>query len=819
MLSTRRGRYRGPSAEVRRLRHVVEATPNAMVMVDRSGAIVMVNLQTEILFGYDRDELLAMRVEELIPERFRGRHGAFRDGFFATPDTRAMGAGRDLYGRHRDGTEIPIEIGLNPLETDEGSFVLASIIDITDRKRSEDRMRQVIEAAPNAMVMVNEAGSIVLVNSQMEESFGYSREELLSMRVEDLLPDRFRANHEGYRSAFFAKPDRRSMGVGRDLYGRRKDGTEIPIEIGLNPIQIHDENHVLASIIDITERLVVQEAEAADRAGRLRRSILDGVPLSILATDLAGTILSANPAAEKLTGTPQRALVRSTIHAVRGERPGEGTLEPTTEDGREREWVRADGVRIPVNEVVAPMVDALGAPSGYLVVAYDISMRKEAQAAVRHMAHHDSLTDLPNRTMLNEHLHEAMARADRTGTGLAVLLLDLDHFKRVNDSLGHHMGDELLLRMAARLTSCVRQGDLVSRLGGDEFVVVFGGLEADGSSDHLPGRVEDLLEAVSAPIDVHGHELVVTASLGGARYPSDGADAAALLKNADTAMYHAKVAGRNNFQWFFPAMLDETNDKIALASALQQALSRGEITVAYQPQVDLRSHQVVGTEALARWESPVHGRVPPDRFIPVAEDSGMIRQLGEWVLRQACADTVALQRTLGRRIAVAVNVSPRQFRSGDLLATVTAILEETGLAPHDLELEITEGVLIDDPRTVIDVLHALRELGIRIVVDDFGTGFSSLAYLTRFPIDKIKIDRSFVQDLPIDGPDAAIVDTIIVMAHTLSMKVIAEGVETVDQEAYLAERNCDEVQGFRYSAGVPAEQVAEVVSGLAGRGL
>jgi diguanylate cyclase (GGDEF)-like protein/PAS domain S-box-containing protein len=815
------------STEERRLRHVVEATPNAMVMVDREGAIVLVNAQTEVLFGYERADLLAMRVEDLIPDRFRAKHGDFRNGFFARPDTRSMGAGRDLYGRRKDGTEVPIEIGLNPLDTDEGSFVLASIIDITERKRSEDRLRQVVEAAPNAMVMVNEQGRIVLVNSQTEESFGYSREELLTMRVEELLPERYRGGHGTYRAAFFAQPDRRAMGVGRELFGRRKDGGEIPIEIGLNPIQIEEENHVLASIIDISERLIVQRADEADRISRLRRSILDGVPLSIVATDLEGTILTANPAAEMLTGYEQGELVNSTIQVVRGDHgataDSQGPPTATSDDGRETDWVRRDGSRIPVNEAVAPMYDANGNVNGFLVVAYDISKRMEAQAVVKHMAHHDGLTNLPNRTMLIEHLLDGMREADLAGTTIAVLLLDLDHFKRVNDSLGHHVGDELLIRMAARLSGCVREGDLVSRLGGDEFVVVFGGLDPVDTSGQVAERIDELLQTVAAPIDVNGHELVVTASMGGAQYPVDGADATTLLKNADTAMYHAKVSGRNNFQWFFTAMLDETNDKIALSSALRQALSNGELSVVYQPQVALDSLEVVGVEALARWESPQHGEVVPGRFIPVAEDSGMIIQLGAWVLRQACTDGVALRQTLGHRIVVAVNVSPRQFRSGDLLKTVTDALADTGFDAQDLELEITEGILMDDPRAVIEILHALRRLGVAIVVDDFGTGFSSLAYLTRFPIDKIKIDRSFVRDLTFDDADAAIVDTIIAMAHTLSMKVVAEGVETAAQERYLAQRNCDEAQGFRYSAGISADRLANVIATLsardAGRGM
>ena len=806
------------SDDEKRLRLVIEATPNAMVMVDVQGNVVLVNSQTEHLFGYDRAELLDMRVEQLIPERFRRRHKGYRNTFLAAPDTRTMGAGRDLYGLRKDGTEVPIEIGLNPLETDDGAFVLASIIDITERKRSEERLLHVVEAAPNAMIMVNEDGQIVLVNSQTERSFGYAREELLTMRVEDLLPDRFRPNHEGFRNGFFSKPDRREMGVGRELFGRRKDGTEIPIEIGLNPIQVLDENFVLASIIDITERLLVQAAENALRENVLRRSILDSLPFSIIATDAKGTIVTANPAAEKLLGYRNHELVGAPIGSIQGVVDGEdlsesGFTELNSSPGDdEREWVykRRDGSRIPVNEANAAMYDDDGEVSGFLTVAYDITKRIEAQAFVKHLAHHDFLTDLPNRTRLLDHLVAAIAKAEaaRPTGRIVTLLMDLDHFKRVNDSLGHHVGDELLLRMSTRLRECVREDDLVARLGGDEFVVVFGDVD---DADTLAVRINELMQAVSAPIDVNGHELIVSASMGGAIYPVDGTDPGSLIKNADTAMYHAKTAGRNNFQWFFESMLDETNDKIALSAALRHALSLDELAVAYQPLVSLETGEVVGMEALARWNSLELGVVSPDRFIPVAEDSGMILQLGEWVLRKACTDAVAIQGEFGRPLKLAVNVSPRQFRNPDWLNSIQRALDDSGFDPENLELEITEGILMDDPRDVIEVLHATRKLGIDIVVDDFGTGFSSLAYLTRFPIDKIKIDRSFVRDLTADDADAAIVDTIIVMAHTLGMKVVAEGIETAGQWDYLRERGCDEAQGYLFSEAVSADRFTAAV--------
>jgi diguanylate cyclase (GGDEF)-like protein len=463
---------------------------------------------------------------------------------------------------------------------------------------------------------------------------------------------------------------------------------------------------------------------------------------------------------------------------------------------------------VPVNEAFAPIQDETGNTQGFLTVAYDITKRKQAQDEVKHLAHHDVLTDLPNRTMLLEHLEASMRLADVRETEIAVLLLDLDHFKRVNDSLGHHIGDELLLQVAGRLAECVREGDLVSRLGGDEFVIILGDLAHDID---LGERLDELMQQVSAPTVIHGHELTVTPSIGGTLYPRDGSDATTLLKNADTAMYHAKGLGRSNYQWFSAAMLDETKDKLALSSALRQALGAGELAVVYQPQISLATGQVVGVEALARWHSPQHGAIGPDRFIPVAEDGGMIGQLGEWVLRQACSDIAAVSKALGRRIKVAVNVSPRQFRRGDFLTTLAQTIEDSEIDARDLELEITEGILMDNPGDVIDALHAIRASGVGIVVDDFGTGFSSLSYLTRFPIDKIKIDRSFINDLTSDRADAAIVDTIIVMAHTLGMRVVAEGVETFEQERYLTARRCDEVQGYRYSHGVAVADIPNAI--------
>ncbi|HET8881765.1 MAG TPA: EAL domain-containing protein [Solimonas sp.] len=694
----------------------------------------------------------------------------------------------------------------------------------------EQRLRLVIEATPNAMIMVDRHGTITLVNSQTERLFGYQRSEMLGKSVEMLVPQRFRHAHHGYRHGFFAHPDTRAMGAGRDLYGVRKDGSEVPIEIGLNPLKMPEGMFVLASIIDITERLSAERLQRSLQAGVLRQAILDSLPFSVIATDTEGLIVAINPAAEQLLGYPPQALVGQSAMVMHEPAEVERRAEELSQQtglhipanfqvivasgsrsiADEREWtyVHRDGTRIPVNIAITAMRDEAGRVNGFLKVAYDITERRRAEAFIRHMAHHDALTNLPNRTLLLDRLESAIRQARRHGEGVAVLMLDLDHFKRINDSLGHQIGDKLLLQVSQRLQNRVREVDTVARLGGDEFVIVLTGVHSAATVQPL---IDELMCSVSAPMAIDGHELIVTTSIGGCLFPADGSDPDTLLKNADTAMYHAKASGRSNFHWFTAAMLHQTEEKLALGTALRRAIEGDELTLVYQPEISLRDRRIVGMEALVRWSSPRHGEVSPERFIPIAEETGLILTLGEWVLRSACRQCVDLQRKLGRSLRLAVNVSPRQFQQKDLPQMLQKVLDETGLPARCMELEITEGMLMQSPDESADVLRALRRLGIAIVVDDFGTGYSSLAYLTRFPIDKIKIDRSFVRDIANDAADAAVVDAIIAMARSLDIQVIAEGVETEEQERYLLERGCDEVQGFRYSPGVGAADFARLL--------
>jgi diguanylate cyclase (GGDEF)-like protein/PAS domain S-box-containing protein len=819
--------------EGERLRRVIEAAPNAMVMIDHQGMVTLVNSQTERLFGYRREEMLGKPVELLVPARARGHHHGFRQGYFSNPDTRAMGAGRDLHGLRKDGSEVPIEIGLNPLQMPDGLYVLASIIDITERKRAEERLRLVIEAAPNAMLMTNAQGGIVLVNSQTEKLFGYSRQELLSLTIEALIPPRFRTHHQAYRAGFFAQPDARAMGVGRDLFGLRKDGSEIPIEIGLNPLQTADGSFVLASVIDISERLQAQRTTRVAEADRLRQSILDSLPFAVIATDVDGRIVSVNPAAVRLLGYSREEMVGQSALLVhepdelrrRADELSEQTgLEipanfqvivasgsRNTADEREWTYVCKDRTRVPVNIAITAMRDDEGKVHGFLKVAYDITERKRSEAVIRHMAHHDALTGLPNRALMLDRLQIAIGQARPRGGRLALLILDVDHFKRINDSLGHLVGDRLLLAVSRRLQKCVRRSDTVARLGGDEFVIL---LSDAASRETLKPLIDQIATAIAAPIQVDEHELLVTSSIGGCLFPDDGDDPTSLLKRADTAMYHAKATGRSNFQWFAPSMEQESRDRLALATALRRAIVNDELAVHYQPQVSLRDGRVSGLEALARWHSRQWGEVSPERFVPIAEEGGLILQLGEYVLRTACRECRQLQKSLGRRLTLAVNVSPRQFQQPDWPQIVRRALEESGLEPRDLELEITEGMLMQNPDEGIDRLRALRELGVALVVDDFGTGYSSLSYLTRFPIDKLKIDRSFVRDLAADAADAAVINAIIAMAHSLDIRVVAEGVETEQQQHYLLQRDCDQAQGFLYSIALPLETLAARIAAI-----
>ena len=449
-----------------------------------------------------------------------------------------------------------------------------------------------------------------------------------------------------------------------------------------------------------------------------------------------------------------------------------------------------------------PVFDDGGALLGYRGTGSDITERKLTEQRVHHVAQHDVLTGLPNRSLLQDRLGQAIAFANRSGRQIWVMLIDLDRFKFVNDSMGHKAGDVLLMTVAARLTASLRDTDTVARLSGDEFVVI---VSEDRDVPLSPDIVQRVMDSVAQPVMLGTKEFFVTCSIGVAVYPSEGTPADSLIEHADIAMYSAKKMGRNNFQFYTPAMNEESLERVRIEGALRNALERNEFVLHYQPQVDLKTGQIVGMEALIRWKHPELGMVPPGRFIAIAEETGLIVQIGAWVLRTACAQNKAWQDAGLGRLRVAVNLSARQFGAADLIDGLESVLRDTALDPDCLEIELTESLFMSDVTPAVDLLHRMKSLGVNLSIDDFGTGYSSLSYLSRFPIDVLKIDRSFVADITVDANDAAIVTSIIALAHNLKLAVIAEGVETLEQLDYLRSHGCDEMQGYYFSKPLAAE--------------
>ena len=433
--------------------------------------------------------------------------------------------------------------------------------------------------------------------------------------------------------------------------------------------------------------------------------------------------------------------------------------------------------------------------------------RKRAEERLAYVAQFDSLTGLPNRTLFRDRLSQAMTRAERGGSQLALMLLDLDRFKEINDTLGHRAGDRLLQAVAERLTGALRTVDTVARLGGDEFTVIFEDAESVAAVTLV---AEKVVGALARPFPLDDQEYFLTVSVGITMYPSNPGDIETLIMNADVAMYDAKDRGKNNFQFYRAEMNAMKQERLSLEGQLRRAVDRDELFIEYQAQTDLRTNRVIGAEALLRWRHPDLGLIEPNRFIPIAEQTNLILQIGKWVLHRACAQNVAWQRAGLPRIRVAVNVSARQFRA-EFLGTVASALQDSGLAPDCLELEITEGLLVEDPEAASAVLSELKTLGVHVAIDDFGSGYSSLSYLKHFPLDSLKIDRSFVRDLSFDPDDASIARAIIALGHSLDLKVIAEGVETPQQLAFLRDHHCDIVQGYLFGAPVVADDMAALL--------
>lgn len=553
-------------------------------------------------------------------------------------------------------------------------------------RESEAKFRNLLEAAPDGIMIVNDEQNVILINRKFEAILGYDRSEVIGKNMAMFIPRRF-VHHQNYSKEYLNNPQKKQMIKGKEAFALHRDGRKIPVEIKL-------------SLLKTSEGLIVF------------------------------------------------ALVR------------------------------------------------------------DITDRKRYEAQLEYLTTYDRLTNLPNRNLLVDRLSQAILYAKRNRRQAAVLFIDLDNFKIINDSLGHDLGDRILKIIGERITTCVRANDTVARPGGDEFVVVLTDLAESEDAGSMAKKIQLVL---NQPLQIDAHKFGICCSIGISIYPKDGKDAQTLMKNADATMFRVKEQGRGGFQFFTAELNNSIVERMTMENALRQALNNDELSVYYQPQVDLANGRMVGFEALLRWQSPELGMVSPARFIPLAEETGLIIPIGEWVLETAVRQNKEWQAAGFPLLTMAVNLSPRQFWYPGLIETVTRILRESGLEARYLELEITEGLVMRDVKSAMAMLNELKELGVQLAMDDFGTGYSSLSHLKRFPFDKLKMDISFVREVTSDPGSAAIAKTIIAMAHNLNLRVIAEGIETEAQLTYLRNHGCDEMQGFYFSRPVPAVEVEQLL--------
>jgi diguanylate cyclase (GGDEF)-like protein/PAS domain S-box-containing protein len=676
---------------------------------------------------------------------------------------------------------------------------IATVQDVTEHKRAEGvakegeaRYRLLFESNPNPMwVFDHETLAFLAVNDAAVAQYGYSREEFLSMASADI---RSPEDVPKLRSTIA------NVAAGVHRAGlwrhRRKDGSEILVDITFNTLDFGGRraHAVLAS--DVTER------ERALAELQLNAKVFEQGSEGIVICNSARRIITANRAICEMTGYDAAEMIGNTPALFKSGRHDRrfyrDMWQRVASEGRWQGEVwnrRKSGELYPVWQSISSIRDSRGEVTHYVGIGSDISARKEAEARILRLAHYDALTGLPNRTLLNDRIERAIALSRRGRNSVALLFVDLDRFKNVNDSLGHPVGDQMLIEIAKRLQSEVRAEDTVSRLGGDEFILLLPDADADGAA-HV---AEKILCGMGEPLQIGALELSITPSIGIALYPADGRSIETLVQRADAAMYQAKQAGRNTFRFFTAEMQMESNRTLHLENALRRALTRDQLRLVFQPQVDIRSGQVIGCEALLRWHHPELGMVSPAEFIPIAEDSGQILSIGEWVLRTAVAQNRKWQEAGLPRLVMAVNISAIQFNHADFTNLVTDALREGGLAPECLELELTESIAMGNPEIAVDIIDRLDRQGVKMSIDDFGTGYSSLSCLKRLNVAKLKIDQSFVQDIARNADSEAIVCAVINLAAGLGLNTIAEGVETEHQLAFLREKGCEQIQGYYVS--------------------
>jgi len=681
------------------------------------------------------------------------------------------------------------------------------LVDLTPAFAAE----QILATVADPVIVCDRDGRIRFVNDAAASVFGYAAGELAGAPIE-LLAAPSAGMADRLRAAAAAEPVREE-----EMVFRTRDGELVDVGLSLSPL-LDERRAAVGAVLIARDVRARKRAEAALRESEERyRTLFERNQAGVFRTSIAGAILDCNDSFARILGFAARAdcIGKSMLHHYKDLWQRTALLQKMRAQGgladEEVGLVRIDGAPawVLANAMLRePKGDGIEVLEGTVI---DITQRKNAERQIVHQAYHDALTGLPNRMLFYDRLTQALSLARRDERGLAVLFLDLDQFKLVNDTLGHAAGDRLLVEIARRLQNSVRDSDTVARVGGDEFTLLLRNID-DGAD--AARAAQKVLEAVARPAEIDGQRLYLTTSIGISTYPADGEEAEALLTNADIAMYRAKELGRSRYQLCTPAMNAKSVARLTLERDLRLAVERGELALLYQPQVRIASGRTVGVEALLRWNHPERGLVRPAEFIGVAEETRLILPIGEWVLRTACEQARAWHRDGRSDLRVAVNLSALQFQQRSLVAVVQEILDDTGVDPDWLVLEVTESAAMHDAELTVEVLAMLRAMGLRIAIDDFGTGHASLSYLRQFPIDTLKIDRGFVSDLETSREGSAIVNAIIGLAHGLDLEVVAEGVETEGQLRFLAERGCEEYQGFLISQALSAVEVPEFVERL-----
>ena len=799
---------------------LLDSMAEGMYGVNPRGICTFVNQSFLRMLGYERaEDVLGSHIHELI-------HHSHADGSpYPHEQCRAYRSCVDNCDCHvddevfwrRDGAAIPVEYCSYPMRRNgEITGSVVTFQDISSRRQAEQKLQDarqmlqhVIDTVPNVVFWKDRDLRYLGCNDAFAHLAGLQRPEEIIGKDDYALVWRKVADLYQRDDAEVISSGTPKLNIIEPMV--MEDGATTWLETSKVPLQDAggETIGVLGVFRDITERMRTEEK--LRQAATVFENTMEGVVI----TNPDGDIVAVNPAFTNITGYSEAEVLGKNPRVRRSERHGKSYYQAMwasiqeTGSWRGEIWNRRKtGEVYPEWLSINTVWDETGKITNYVAVFADISQMKRSEAELDHLAHHDPLTELPNRLLLNARLEYAIQRAHRENSSLAVLFLDLDRFKTVNDSLGHPVGDQLLKSVAALLGACVRSEDTVARLGGDEFVIL---LEGVGDSGAAADIAEKILNALNKRYDLNGQAVFVSASIGISIYPADGRDGTTLLKNADAALYRSKEEGRNTFRFYSAELTRVAHDRLNLESELRRAIEQKEFVLYYQPQVDVSSGAIVGAEALVRWQHPQFGIISPLRFIPLAEETGLILQLGDWVLNAACEQLQTWLDSGLPPITLAVNLSPRQFQHRDLVNQLRTVLDATGLPPRLLELELTEGAIMERGEAAVATLQELKDLGLRLSIDDFGTGYSSLAYLRRFPIDTLKIDRSFMRDIPRDTGAMEIASTIIVMAHNLHMRVLAEGVETREQLAFLQRNGCDSYQGFLSSRPVTAESFEKLL--------